>query len=145
MSDSTIQLPPNSGGPILDCETFTNSASVSTNRERIATCPGIPNVGQTTIANVAGSASGNTSIVASGGGSTTIRVMRLLLSVASPTNIQLMNGASLAMGPYYLQGGGSITLDDTGEPWMVCSAATAFQINSSNTVNYTCTVWYTLS
>jgi hypothetical protein len=38
-ADATIVLPPNSGGPRLDGEAYTNDESVATIRERLATCP----------------------------------------------------------------------------------------------------------
>jgi len=145
MTDSTIQLPPNGGGPILDAEQFTNSGSTVTNRERMAVVPGIPQTGQTTPVNANQSASGDTTVVA-GTAAQTVRIYRLVLSVSAPTNILFKDGASTTLaGPYYLQAGGTITLDDSGEPWFITSAGNGFVVNSSNAVAYTVTAWYTKS
>lgn len=144
-ADATIQLPPNSGGPILDAEAYTNDESTATNRERIAVCPGAPTAGQTSIANVAVSNSGNTALVASQT-SQSIRVMRILMTVASPTNIEFLDGAStVILGPYVFQSNGSLVLDDDGEPWFVGSDGNALNINLSAASTVQCTVWYTQS
>lgn len=144
-ADATIVLPPNSGGPTLDAEAYTNDESVATNRERIAVCPGAPTAGQTAIANVTASSSGNTSVVA-GVSSQNIRVMRILMTVASPTNIEFLDGAStVILGPYVFQANGSMVLDDDGEPWFIGSDGNALNINLSAASTVQVTVWYTQS
>lgn len=143
--DTTITLPSTSGGPTLDAETYTNDSSTSVDRERIACIPGSPTAMQTTPANVAFTNSGNTQVVA-GQASQSIRIMRMLLSVNAPTNIEILDGAStVLLGPYYLGAGGSIVLDDSGEPWSVGTDGNALNVNSSVAVNGTITVWYTQS
>lgn len=143
--DATIPLPSSSGGPTLDAELYTNDASTVVDRERIATVPGIPSKSQTTLDNNNVSASGDNVLVA-GISAKTIRVMRLLLIASAPVTINFKDGAGTTlMGPITLGSGGSIVLDDTGEPWFVTSAANDFILNLSAAVQVTCTLWFTQS
>jgi hypothetical protein len=110
----------------------------------VSTVPGLPTTGATTKTNTAFSSSGWTTIVAASG-STTIRLYRLVVSVAAATSIEIGDGTNIFLGPYYLTANGSIVLDISGEPWAVSGAGVALEINSSNAVNGTCTTWTTQS
>lgn len=81
-------------------------------------------------------AGGNTAIVAAISAKTT-KLYRLTLSCQNATTINLEDGSTVKMGPYYLGTGGSIVLDlsASGSPWTVGSANTALNINSSTAVN----------
>ena len=144
-TDTTVVLPPNSGGPSLDAEQYTQKSSTVVDRERIASVAGTPTAAQTTLANVAVSSSGATVVVAAVGGQT-VRVMRMMLTTLHPVNIEFLDGASTVLaGPFVLQAGGAIVLDDSGEPWFVTSSGNAFEINLSVAGTVQVSVWYTQS
>jgi|HubBroStandDraft_2_1064218.scaffolds.fasta_scaffold34097_3 hypothetical protein len=48
-------------------------------------------------------------------------------------------------GPYTLQAGGAIILDDSGEPWFINSDGNALEINLSAAPTAQGAVWYTQS
>jgi hypothetical protein len=48
-------------------------------------------------------------------------------------------------GPYTLQAGGAIILDDSGEPWFINSDGSALEINLSAAATAQGAVWYTQS
>lgn len=121
--------------------TVTQATAINLNA---AVVPGLPTTGATTKTNVTTSASGWTNLV-SGVGGQTIRLWRLIISVNAATNIGLGDGTTIFEGPYYLQAGGSIVFDISGEPWYVGAVAAALQINSSNAVSVSATVWTTQS
>jgi hypothetical protein len=110
----------------------------------VSVVPGLPTTGATTRTNTTTSSSGWTSLVA-GSGSTTIRLWRMIVSVNEATNVSLGDGTTIFEGPYYLQAGGSIVLDISGEPWYVGASGAALEINSSNAVSLTATTWTTQS
>jgi hypothetical protein len=144
MTDTSLQLPPNSGGPLLDAENYTGTVGAVI-RERVAFVAGTPSLGQTTIANSTFSSSGANVVVAAVA-SQTVRIYRLLLVVSSPTNVEFLDGGSTVLaGPFPLQTNGTIVLDDSGEPWFITSAGNAFEVNLSVSVTVCCTVWYTQS
>jgi len=144
--DATIPLPTSSGGPTLDAEQYTNASSVTVNRERTASVPGVPTKMQTTLDHNLLTTSGDNTIVA-GVAAQTIRVMRMILSSQQPVNVSFKDGTggSVIGGPYYLGAYGSVTLDDTGEPWFVTSATNNLVANLSNNANVTLEVWITQS
>jgi len=107
--------------------------------------PGLPTTAATVRTNGNTSSSGWTSIVAAGGGSQTVRLWRLMVSVSAATNIEIGDGTNVFLGPYYLTADGSIVLDISGEPWCVTGANAALQINNSNAVAITYTAWTTQS
>lgn len=144
MADVTIQLPPNSGGPLLDAETYVNSASNTVDRERVAYVPGTPTKAQTTMVNSTPASSGNNILVAASA-STTVRLMRMVLVASAPVSVELTDTGSVVMGPFPLQTGGSIVLDDTGEPWFVGAAGNPLDVNLSAAVSVQVTAWYTQS
>lgn len=80
--------------------------------------------------------SGNTPVVGAVSAKTT-KMYRLTLSCQNTTTINIQDGSTVKMGPYYLLAGGSITLDTdvTESPWIVGSTNTALNINSSTVVN----------
>jgi hypothetical protein len=72
--------------------------------------------------------------------------MRLILTTASPTNIDFLDGGSTLMGgPYTLQAGGAIILDGSGEPWFINSDGNTLEINLSAAATAQGAVWYTQS
>lgn len=89
------------------------------------------------------SASGDNTIV---GADATNRIVvhRLWLVCAGATNLTFKdNLASPAAVPMGTNGG--LTFDATGEPWFVTDVNTAFIINSSNAVQVSGEVYYSLA
>ena len=121
--------------------TNTVSVSLAANQTII---PGAPVSGLTTLYNITTSSSGWTSLV-TGVAAQTIRLMRMVLSVSATTVVEIGDGTNVFGGPYYLNGGGSITLDDSGEPWFKTGSGASLEVNSSNAVAITVTVWVTQS
>lgn len=74
-----------------------------------------------------------------------IRVYRLILVCTGATNIKFQDGSTDLTGAMALAANGSITLDNSGEPWFVCTAGNAFAINSSASTQVSGAVWYTLN
>lgn len=144
--DATIPLPVVAvAAETLDAEQYTNKSATTVDRERIAVVPGAPTAAQTTLVNVAVSASGATVLVAAVAAQT-VRVMRMMLTTLNPVNIEFMDGGSTVLaGPFVLQAGGSITLDDSGEPWFITSSGNAFEINLSVAGTVQVAVWYSQS
>lgn len=144
MTDTSLQLPPNSGGPLLDAETYTGTVGAVI-RERVAFVAGTPSLGQTTIDNNTFSGAG-ANVIIPAVAAQTVRIYRMLLTVSGVTNVEFMDGASTVLaGPFPMINGGSIILDDSGEPWFITSEGNAFEVNLSSGVSTCCVVWYTQS
>jgi len=73
-----------------------------------------------------------------------IVIHRLWLTVGGATNLtfkdNLASPAPISLGQY-----GGITFDATGEPWLITDVNTAFIINSSNAVQVSGCIYYTLA
>jgi hypothetical protein len=143
-TDTTVVLPPNSGGPSLDAEQYTQKSSTVVDRERIASVAGTPTAAQTTMTNSTPAGAGNNVVVAAVGGQT-IRLMRMILVASAPVSVEITDTGSVVMGPFPLQTGGSIVLDDSGEPWWVGASGNPLDINLSAAVSVQVTVWTTQS
>jgi hypothetical protein len=104
-----------------------------------------PSTGLLTHANVTGSSSGNTTLV-SGVAGKKIYLYRMLLSVNGATNVEIVDSTSstVLLGPYYLTGaGGSVVLDNTGEPWAITTViGDTMAVNLSAAQSFTVDVWY---
>lgn len=121
-----------------------DSGVITSITDNVSTVPGLPATAATVETNTTTSSSGWTSLVA-GSGTETIRLWRMVVSVAAPTNVGIGNGTTIYKGPYYLQAGGSITWDISGEPWFVTAAGAALEVNNSNAVGLAITIWTTQS
>jgi hypothetical protein len=107
--------------------------------------PAAPTAMKTTPVAVNFSSSGDQTVVSAVGGQT-IRVMRMLLVVAGATNITFKDSTPTSFsGAIPMLANGSITLDDSGEPWFVTASGKGFVINSSVGVSVQGTIWYTQS
>ena len=74
-----------------------------------------------------------------------IRVYKLFLVVTSATSITFQDGSTALSGAMALAANGAITLDFDGVPWFTTSAGAAFNVNSSNAVQVSGTIYYTLT
>lgn len=78
-----------------------------------------------------------------------ISVVAMLLAVGAATNITFKDGGSnLLSGAFPLVANGSIALDysqDGKMPWYWTTAGNAFVINSSNAVQVSGTIYYTVN
>lgn len=87
------------------------------------------------------SGSGDTAIVAGGPG--ILRIWMMLLAVAGATSITFKAGTTVLSGAVPLITGVPLVLPFSTKPWFRCGAGNAFQINSSNSVQCSGTVYYT--
>ena len=74
-----------------------------------------------------------------------MRVYRLFLVVAAATNLTMQDTAATPFtGPLPATANGSITLDFESEPWFTTVAGNGFAIDSSNAVQVSGAVYFTI-
>lgn len=89
------------------------------------------------------SSSGNNIVVALNA-TKRINIHRIWLVVAGATNLIFKNGTISLSGAVPMSTNGALTFDITGEPWFTASAGNDFIINSSDAVQVSGTVYYSL-
>lgn len=86
--------------------------------------------------------------VATGGGTTTIRIFRIFFvnSGVSPTTITIQDSTTTNFsGAFVLAANGSFSADGNGDPLFVCAANKAFQLVNSAGMQISGTVWYVVN
>lgn len=71
-----------------------------------------------------------------------VLVHRLFLVCAGTTNLTFKRGTTALSGAVPMATNGGITFDITGEPWFTTNSAEAFNIESSNGVQVSGTIYY---
>lgn len=77
-----------------------------------------------------------------------IRVYRMLLSFSGNTTITFYSGSSagaMLFGPSVMFAGGSITMEPSGVPWLVCAVGQGLDLNTTIAVNVGGMISYTQS
>ncbi len=88
------------------------------------------------------SGSGTNQVIAGIAGQV-IRVWKIFFNVAGATSITYQDGAIAVSGPLGFAANEGIVLDFDTKPWVTCSIGNPFQLNSSNAVQVSGTVYYT--
>ena len=91
------------------------------------------------------SASGLLQIGPAGAAGKTVKLYRLVLFVAGPTNITFEDATNPLSGPIPMNAGGNMIFDFSGDPWYSSAAGDALNINSSNAVQLSGTAYYVQS
>lgn len=74
-----------------------------------------------------------------------INVHRIWLVVGGATNLTFKDGATALTGAVPMSSNGGLTFDLSGEPWFVTTIGNAFIVGSSNAVQVSGGLWYTLT
>jgi hypothetical protein len=163
MTDLYVQVSPDSTGKLVDTAQLTVNA-LTVQRQRVAigdnTTPAnyliIDANGNAqhkmapapasllTSAAINFSASGLNAIVAAVAAKTT-KIHRIFFKVNGATTITFQDGSTALTGPIQMLSNDSIILDFSGDPWFTGSTNTAFNLNSTNAVQVSGTVWYVQS
>lgn len=167
MSDSFVQVSPDSTGKLIDNSQLTTTSG-TVQRQRVvvgdnttsgnylsinssgaisvspaSATPATATALTPFVVNI--SASGDTTIVAATASMKT-KLYRLMIVFGGATNFTIKDGASTALtGAMPMLQGGGITLDYSGDPWYTGSTNTAFIFNSSVAVQISGTAYYVLS
>ncbi len=110
----------------------------------VSVVPGRPTTAGLSRAIVSFSSSGDHTLVAGVSGQT-IRMFRLLITLAGTANVILKSGSTPLTGSMALAANGGLILDFNGEPWFVTGATEALVMNTSESVVTGGAVWYTQS
>jgi hypothetical protein len=89
-------------------------------------------------------ATGTGAIVAAVAGKS-VKLYRLWLVASDGTDLTFEDGSTALSGPAFLQQGGGITLDFSGEPWYTTTAGNALNLNASVSSQVSGTAYYVQS
>lgn len=101
-----------------------------------------PRKGEILTSPISFSSSGDNTVVASSSGKR-ILIHRIWLIAGGATSITFQNGTTALSGACPIASYGSITFDNSDEPWFETSLSSAFVINSTSAVQISGQVYYT--
>ncbi len=111
-------------------------------RQQISICPLDGEFLQSTVVN--NNSGGDIGSPVSPASQAIIRVYQIMLVLGGATNITFKDGSTALSGPMPMLANGSYYLPMTGYPHFTTSVGNDFNINSSNAVQVSGTVWFTL-
>lgn len=164
MTDSFVQVAPDSTGKKIDNSQLTQDGGAIVQRQRVSIGDdasvdnhaavdsagnlqhkiGPGPVSLLTAAVINNSAGGLIALCAGSSG-LRVKLHRIWLVVGGPTNLTFQDGSTPLSGPAPLLQGGGITLDFSGDPWYISSVGAALNINSSAAVQISGTAYYVQS
>lgn len=164
MTDSFVQVQPNSTGAKIDNSQLTQDGGDVVERQRVSIGDDAnvdnhaavdsggnlqhkigPAPASLLTAAVINSSAGGLIALCAGSSGKTVKLHRIWLVVGGPTNLTFQDGSTPLSGPAPILQGGGITLDFSGDPWYVSSTGAALNLNSSAAVQISGTAYYVQS